>query len=92
MLLNSSFSDGSIVTDSGDEVSLKDLLAFFSAAEREPPLGFKCKPSMRFIDGDLATSSTCDLVLRLPLNHLDYENFKEGMLLSIMGHDGFGRV
>ena len=39
----------------------------------------------------LATSSTCDLQLRLPLCHgNDYESFKKDMILSVKGNDGFG--
>ena len=39
----------------------------------------------------LPTASTCDLTLYLPF-HLEYEDFKNYMLLGVMGNDGFGNV
>ena len=39
----------------------------------------------------LATASTCDLQLRLPVCQGDhYESFKQDMILSAKGNDGFG--
>ena len=56
-----------------------------------PPLGFLETPTLSFTDGNLATSSICDIQLRLPLSHgRNYTTFKDAMLLSIYGNDGFG--
>lgn len=67
---------------------------FFSGANRVPPLGFEKQPTISFItDSKLASASTCDLQLRIPTVHgKNYENFKEGLILSIKGNDGFGGV
>lgn len=44
-------------------------------------------------DGKLATASTCDIILRLPTLHgEDYQSFKEAMIMSLKGNDGFGGV
>ena len=69
-------------------------MVFFSGTNRIPPTGFTVKPSVVFIHDPLrklATASTCDLQLRLPVCHgPDYEAFKQDIILSIMGNDGFG--
>ena len=59
-----------------------------------PPLGFEKHPTLKFIhSGRLATASTCDLHLRIPTLHgRSYPDFKEAMILSMKGHDGFGGV
>ena len=45
------------------------------------------------LGGKLASASTCDLQLRIPTVHgMNYEDFKEGLILSIKGNDGFGGV
>lgn len=70
---------------------MEDVLVFFSGSSCIPPLGFDKQPTISFNhDGTLATASTCDLQLRLPVVHDSYEKFKEAMLLSLKGHDGFG--
>ena len=67
---------------------------FFSGSNRIPPTGFSRKPSVVFVHDPLrklATASTCDLQLRLPVCHgTDYKTFKENMVLSVKGNDGFG--
>ena len=82
--------------DGKTNCAVKDILIFCSGAERLPPLGFGREPKIAFLsseDGKLATASTCDLTLRLPTVHCeDYDSFKEWMILSIKGHDGFGGV
>ena len=41
----------------------------------------------------LYTSTTCDLQLRIPTVHGDnYSSFREALILSIKGNDGFGGV
>ena len=78
---------------------LSDILAFFTGADRIPPEGFStkppCDPKLKFLHDDdepLATASTCDLILRLPVKyHNDPEKFEEMMILSFKGYKGFGR-
>ena len=63
-------------------------------ANRIPLLGFEKQPTISFIiDSKLASASTSDLQLRIPKVHgMNYEDFKEGLILSIKGNDGFGEV
>ena len=78
---------------------LSDILVFFTGADRIPPGGFSKKspyePKLKFLHDDdepLATASTCDLILRLPVKyHNDPEKFEEMMILSFKGYQGFGR-
>lgn len=69
------------------------MLVFFSGLSDTPPLGFDTEPTLHFNhSGILATASTCDLQLKLPATHTSYEKFKEAMVLSIKGNDGFGNA
>lgn len=75
------------------DCSLKDVLVFVSGADRMPVLGFKKNLSIHFHEGYLATSSTCALQLHLPTIHgHDYNKFKDAMILSLLGNDGFGTI
>lgn len=75
---------------------MTDVPIFCCGAERIPPLGFGKDPKIVFLykeDGKLATASTCDIILRLPtLHNEDYQSFKEAMIMSLKGNDGFGGV
>ena len=87
--------DGVATTEGGEQVALKEVLAFFTGAAREPPLGFHPKPTLDFAPNEsmgLATAVTCSNKLTLPVCHYLYENFKSYMTLSVKGHGGFGRV
>ena len=79
--------------------SLEDVMVFFSGAHQPPPLGFELQPSLTFnhqkgkLATILATASTCDLQIRLPTIHgPNYASFRDAMILSIKGNDGFGGV
>ena len=74
--------------------SLEDILVFCSGASHVPPLGFDKPPTISFeYESVLATASTCDIQLRLPVLHgCDYLKFKDAMILSLKGNDGFGGV
>ncbi len=75
------------------QLLLEDILTFFSGSASVPPLGFPKQPTVSFISGCLVTASTCDVELRIPIGHdKNYSNFKESMLLSILGNDGFGGI
>jgi len=87
--LSSSFTDGST------GCTLGDILAFFTGADRIPPLGFEKKPTVAFLPEDdmFATSSTCDLVLRLPVKYGEsLQRFKQAMIMSLKDNDGFGGI
>ena len=77
------------IVDGEIPCSLEDVLIFFSGSDQVPPLGFEKEPAISFHDSVLATSSTCDLQLRLPM-HGSYTRFREAMYLSTKGNDGFG--
>lgn len=56
-------------------------------------MGFEKKTSLTFLYGPLATSSTCDLQLRIPVMHgSNYDDFEEALILSLKGNDGFGGI
>ena len=41
--------------------------------------------------GLFCTSSTCDLILRLPVSHCDnFVQFQDAMIMSLKNNDGFG--
>ena len=70
-------------------------MVFLLGSNRVPPVGFGKTSTVVFIHDPirkLATASTCDLQLRLPVGRgSDYESFKEDiMVLSVRGNDGFG--
>ena len=85
------FTDGTAQTEDGVPLTLKDILIFFTGTDREPPAGFYPEPTMTFSDEDLATASTCGMRLVLPIKH-NYSQFKSKMILSLKGHDGFGKT
>ena len=80
------------MTDDGVPLKLEDILIFFTGTDREPPTGFYPQPTMSFSDEDSATASTCGMRLVVPIKHKGYEQFKEKMILSLKGHDGFGKI
>ena len=67
-------------------------MVFFSGSNSVPPPGFEKQPTLLFESSKLATASTCDLILRLPTLHSDYENFKDALILSFKSNDGFGQI
>ena len=81
-----------IIIDGNVDCAVEDVLVFVPGSSRIPPLGFDTMPTLSFIKdgGILATASTCDIQLRIPVIHKSYERFREAILLSIKGHDGFG--
>ena len=84
--------DGRVHTVAGLKVTLEQILIFFTATDREPPLGFPKQPELQFLPkGILATASTCDLVLRLPtMFHNSYSEFREMLIESVVSSEGFG--
>lgn len=75
------------------DCKLEDVLVFLSGADCIPPLGFPYRPKVSFLHGSMATlckSNTCGVSLKLPTIHAEYETFKDGITLSVLGHDGLG--
>ena len=85
-------SGGGVIAEDGKIVSLEHIMIFITGADREPPLGFSEKPKLEFVEGELATASTCSPTLRLPFRHPNYTTFTKFMTLSLLGHDGYGLV
>lgn len=86
-----------VSTEGDAPCSLEDVMVFFSGASRIPPLGFHPSPTLEFVHdtgAKLATSSTCDLVLRIPtcFGADEFSEFTEWMAMSVLGNDGFGGV
>ena len=83
-------------TDGDLPCKIEDVLVFFSGSDQIPPLGFDEEPSVVFLHDQgsrFATASTCSLQLRLPTCHGDnYTKFKEDIILSVKGNDGFGGI
>ena len=79
-----------MVTEAGTSVTLKTLLKFFTCLEKHPALGFDHDPTLKFADGMLATATTCENLLWLPLGPVVYPEFRAAMTMSLIGHRGFG--
>lgn len=73
------------------EVTMGDVLSFFTGADTIPPLGFS-DAMLNFNDiNPYPTASTCSLCLTLPTQyHADYNGFKENILFALCSHGGFG--
>lgn len=79
--------------DSEAEVSLKDVLSFFTGAQQPPPLGF-LPGTLRFNEdakAEFPTASTCSLDLTLPTKHYQSPSlFNERLVYALKNHGGFG--
>ena len=69
---------------------------FVTGIDRVPPMGFPLKPTISFLPDDgvqtLPTTSTCSLILRLPLSLVNYEDFKSKMTMAVLNTIGFGQI
>ena len=76
--------------------TIEEVLIFFTGADAVPPLGFDKQPTVCFMhnsNSKCSTSSTCELVLRLPTRHgNNYASFRDAMKMSLQDNDGFGGV
>lgn len=78
-------------TDGLLDVTLEDVLIFFTGCDREPPLGFSRIPELYFLhdkNSTMATASTCSFHLRLPISHSNYSAFRHFMVWSFKEHGG----
>ena len=73
------------------EISMGDVLTFFTGAEHIPPLGFD-DATLNFNDENpFPTASTCGICLTLPTKYYDsYPDFKEKFVSAMRNHGGFG--
>ena len=82
-----------LIVDEDIGCSLEDVLVFFSGSDRIPPMGFDRHPTPHFLHEAkevLPTASTCDIQLRIPTCHTEYDQFREYMVLGMKSNDGFG--
>lgn len=80
-----------VQTLTGKKVNPEHMLIFFTGADKEPPLGFPKPPDLHFLHhGVLATASTSDLILHLPIKYSDYSGFKDMLVESLVSSEGFG--
>ncbi|RXN25305.1 G2 M phase-specific E3 ubiquitin- ligase-like protein [Labeo rohita] len=83
------------VGESSRPVTLQQILIFASGADKIPPLGFPCKPTIQFLHPEdygmriFPEANTCDITLRLPL-HASYLQFREKMESGILQSPTFG--
>lgn len=74
------------------DVTLENILIFFTCCDRTPPLGFDPAPTLQFgTSNGMPRSSTCINRLFLPI-HQSYDDFRRNMILGISNHGGFGLV
>ena len=75
-----------------EEISLEDIMIFYSGTDKMPPLGFPHKSKLEFDDDNIyPTASTCSLTLVLPTKYyMDYDSFKNSMYIGLKYHGGFG--
>ena len=78
-------------TETEERPSIKDILAFATGADAVPPLGFLPTPTLEFDDSSkYPIGNTCGNVLKIPLEHSSYDEFKESMDYGIKNCAGFG--
>ena len=73
-------------------ITPQHILAFFTGADRIPPLGLDKKATMVFTSGILATASTCDMMMRVSYCHDSYNKFISFMVESLIANGGFGVI
>lgn len=79
----------------GGDVSVREVLKFFSGSSKMPATGFNGTPKIFFCNEErLPSVSTCDLSITFPrsMGLLSYEDFKTKMSDCILGSYGFGNV
>lgn len=85
------------ITDCGsrDDMSVGDVLQFFTGSTKVPATGFDGIPKIKFIAEDrLPTASTCELSITFSRKMASFtvEEFKDKMDFCILGSHGFGIV
>jgi hypothetical protein len=72
------------------DVTLEDILSFFTGASHPPPLGFP-DATLNFNPTNIyPTASTCSLCLTLPTKYESFDTFKEAFVFAMQCHGGFG--
>ena len=77
-------------------VSPSKILMFVTGVDKVSPTGFPLKPTISFLPDDgvqtLPTTSTCSLILQLPLALVNYKDFKSKMTMAVLNTIGFGQI
>ena len=79
-----------ITTEEKKIITLEDVLGFITGATHVPPMGFSSTIEIHFIEGQHPKSSTCSLHMYLPLDWMDYSNFKTNVIEALVSGYGFG--
>ena len=78
------------------EVTLADVLMFWTGAEAIPPGGFPLRPTLAFYSQDqgnrLPSSSTCGLYLWVPRGCSGVDDFLKMMTFVLKNTYGFGKL
>ena len=64
-------------------VSMSDVLFFACGGTIVPPLGFEKQPCIDFHTKLLPEANTCGPVLHLPINAVNYDDFRKSMVMGI---------
>ena len=78
------------LTDGTALASLSDVLVFGTGASSPPPLGYEKNPELSFVNGDFPKANTCAGTLYIPLDHEEYDVFKEKMDVAMLNTPCFG--
>ena len=72
------------------DITLGEVLSFFTGTNRIPPLGFADATLNFSPTNPYPTASTCALTLTLPTKYTSYAEFKSVFVFSMQSHGGFG--
>lgn len=77
-------------------ITLEDILFFATGCREIPPMGFNVEPSVEFQhscegqEGRYPKANTCSCVIKLPVAHNNFDQFKENMEFGIANGGGYG--
>ena len=76
-----------------ENLTMADLLVFFTSCENSPVMGFEPTPSLHFNSMDIyPTASTCGHELFLPTKYYgDEAKFKQAMTAGLLFYGGYGK-
>ena len=89
--------DNANVYSTGD-LTINDLIKWMTGTKTVPVLGFPKKFSITFVHGCVAgcrcrpTTSTCDLLLKMPVHIYNFEDMVEMMSSALKDCIGFGLI
>ena len=72
-----------VVVDGDTDLTMGDVLSYFTGADSIPPLGFDDATLSFNNTNPYPTASTCALCLTLPTMYQDYASFKEHFIFAL---------